>query len=87
MFCTILTNCFPANPSAIYELFKDDMSEDFLRDRGSALNLSQDQIQELAYNDLLHALNIELQNSRRCNADFKLAMPREDLDSLNTIED
>ena len=74
LFCEILTNCVPASPSNIYEMFKDDMREDFVRQRGTALNLTEEQVQELAYNDLLHTLNVELQNNRKCNIDFKLAM-------------
>ena len=60
LFCAILTNCVPASPSNLYEMSKDDRREDFLRQRGTTLNLTKEQAQELAYNTLLHTLNIEL---------------------------
>ena len=60
LFCNILTCCEPASPADIYDQFKDDMSDDFLRIRSQALNLSEDEAREVAYNDLLHFLNDEL---------------------------
>ena len=60
LFCAILTSCVPASPSNLYKMFKDDTRKDFLRQRSTTLNLTEEQVQELAYNDLLHALNVEL---------------------------
>ena len=87
LFCSILINCEPASPAAIYEQFKDDMSEDFLRKRRQALNLSDDEAREIAYNDLLHFLNDDLGQCNKGNANYKLPIPREDLASLDVIED
>ena len=87
LFCNILTSCEPASPVDIYEQFKDDMSDDFLRKRSQALNLSEDEAREVAYNDLLHFLNDELGNSNKSNSDYKLPMPRIDLANLSVIED
>ena len=42
LFCTILLQCDPTSPEVLYEKFKSDMSEDFLRKRRSALNLTSD---------------------------------------------
>ena len=65
LFYNILTSCEPASPADIYEQFKDDMSDDFLRIRSRALNLSEDEAIEVAYNDLLHSLNDKLGNNNK----------------------
>ena len=63
------------------------MSEDYLKKRRCALNPTKEEIRELLYNDLLPASNNEFQDRNKCNADFKLEMPREDLENVNVIED
>ena len=61
LFCNIALFCMPANPGSIYSQLKDEMSSDFLRRRGSALNLSQDEVRQVSYNDLLLSLNDEFE--------------------------
>ena len=76
----------PAKPASIHFQFKDEMSADFWRKRNSALNLSQDEIREVSYNDLLLSLNAEFERHGKTNETFKIPMP-EQLRDVAHIED
>ena len=56
-FVNMLLHCQPIDPLSIYNVFRDDTSEDCLRNRKAALNLTDTEIQELARNDLLLKLS------------------------------
>ena len=86
LFCNIALFCMPANPGSIYSQIKDEMSSDFLRRRGSVLNLSQDEVRQVSYNDFLLSLNDEFERHGKSNATFKIPMP-EQLHDVHHIED
>ena len=63
------------------------MSKDYPKKRRRSLNLTEEEIRELSYNDFLLALDNEFQYRNKYNADFKLGMPRENLENVHIVED
>ena len=83
--CSLLINCDVTYPETMLDEFASGMSEDLLRKRQhSAVNLSDDQLKELAHNDLLASLNSLLEQFGKSNSSFNIAMPDPNL-HYNTI--
>ena len=87
LFANILLHCQPSDPLSIYNQFRDAMSEDFLRNRRTALNLTEVEIQQLAWNDLLLALTRFLEQGGTTNEAFNIPMPDNMLNNTSIIED
>ena len=86
MFANILLHWQPSDPLSIYNEFRDDTSEDFLRNRGTALNLTDTEIQELAWNDLLLELSRYLEEGGANNKVFNIPTPDQRLDNVSIVE-
>jgi hypothetical protein len=87
LFVNILLHCQPSDPLSIYNEFRNDMSEDFLRNRRTALNLTETEIQELAWNDLLLELSRYLEEGGASNDVFNIPTPDQSLNNVSIIED
>ena len=87
LFANLLLHCQPSDPLTMYNQFRDSMSEDFLRRRMSALNLTESERHQLAWNDLLSELNYYLERGCMTNADFDIPMPDNSLQDVVIIED
>eukprot|EP00956_Cyclotella_meneghiniana_P038178 scaffold149794_cov40-Cyclotella_meneghiniana.AAC.3 len=77
LFCNIVLECHPTDPIAMFNQFASAMREDFIHSRRNVLNLNNDQITELANNDLLRAINVIFEEVGKTNASFGLDMPTE----------
>ncbi len=87
LFCTILLECEPTSPKILYKKFRADMSEDFLRTRQASLNLTEDEIDALRYNDLLIEINNYLNDHDKSNSSYNLPMPDDSLNDISIIDD
>lgn len=65
LFCTILVYCAPVNPAELFFKFEDDMMEDYI----SVQKLTK----EAAQQQLLAALNSELQSKGKALHDYQLS--------------
>ena len=79
IFCCILINCEPADPLALFELFSNDMMEDFLYKRRGNTDMSDEEKKKFAFNDLLLTLNDTLDQHGKSNIDYMLSMPDDSL--------
>ena len=86
LFCTIVYNCQPTDPKALFELFRREMSEDFLWKRRS---MSKEDKEKYADNDLLLALNDFFVQHDKCSSDYGIPMPDKNLhlDVINNEEE
>ena len=72
MFCNILINCSPLLPSSLLARFGDAMAEDFLHKRINTPNVTEEEAQSQARNDLLLFIKIRLMQANKSMSDFNL---------------
>ena len=77
LFCNIVLECHPTDPLAMFNRFASAMREDFVHSRRHVLNLNNEQIADLANNDLLKAINAIFEQVGKTNASFGIDMPTE----------
>ena len=87
LFCSILVQCEPADPLALFSEFEHAMREDFVKKRKEALNLSSKKAEEITRNDLLCAINDILKENDKSNQDFDLPQPNAEMANVATVED
>ncbi|KAL7481391.1 hypothetical protein ACHAW6_009557 [Cyclotella cf. meneghiniana] len=87
LFCNILLNCNPTNPRTIFEQLSSSMREGFVKHREGILNLTDDEVEIIAFNDLLHAINNTLEDRGKTNSYFGIDMPSETEDSEEIIDE
>ncbi|KAG5550811.1 hypothetical protein RHGRI_015690 [Rhododendron griersonianum] len=83
LFCTVLVYCAPTNPTELFLKFEDDMVEDYIS--------IQKVTKEVARQQLLQALNSELQSMGKNLQDFQLshllALPTSNAPICKEIQD
>ena len=87
LFANLLLHCQPSDPRALYGQFCDSMSEDFLRKRKHALNLSDSEKKCQSLNYLLLDLNHHLEQGAMSNADFNIPVPDNSLQEVTIVDD
>ena len=75
MFCNILINCSPQLPSSLLARFGDAMAEDFLYTRINTPNVTEEEAQSQARNDLLLFIEFRLMQANKSMSDFNLPIP------------
>jgi hypothetical protein len=88
LFATILLECHPTDPKAIFDQFSDAMGGDYVHKRSGALNLTAGTINNLALDDLLKALNTIFEDyGKMTNESFGIEMPDNASDDIEEIFD
>ena len=75
LFCNIIVHCAVSDPRALFEMFAEDMSNNFRRCYSHRMNSSGHQLETVITNNLLSAINNILQGQGHCNCEFDIEMP------------
>ncbi len=78
LFCNVIITCNPTEPEVLFNLFSEPMAEDILWRYQHEL-CGDDFLKELAYNDLLLALNSIFEEHGHTNAEYGIQMPNQNL--------
>ena len=82
MFYNILINYSPQLPLSLLARFGDEMAEDFLNKRRNTPNITEEEAQSQARNDLLLFIENRLMQANKSMSDFNFPIPSHENEDL-----